>query len=320
MPVKPDTVFQIGSISKQFTAAAIALLARDGKLDLDDDIRKYLPEVPDLGETITIRHLIHHTSGLRDIWEVMLLSGYRMDDILVFPDFLEYIHRQQALNFKPGDRHLYCNTGYSLMAIITERVSEMSIREFCDRCMFKPLGMEKTLFHDDYKQIVNDFASSYAPGAKGEFAREVLSHAFPGSTSLLTTVEDMAKWDQELYEGRVLGVDIVEQMHELFVLNDGEKIKYAYGLVIDNYRGLKTVGHGGSDAGYRAEFMRFPEQQFSVVILGNLAGFTPDPLAKKIADLFNGDIDCRADDVEGRAFELLRDKLPEVRFKGFDSA
>ena len=283
--ITPQTRFQIGSISKQFTAMAIALLANDGKLSLDDDMRKYIPEAPDFGDTITIRHLVHHTSGLRGIDELMALAGNRMDDISLVEDYLDYLGRQRGLNFKPGEKHLYCNTGYTLMALIVERVSGMSMAEFCRARLFNPLGMRHTLFHDNYKMVVPDFADSYEPAGPAIFEKAFLTHGLPGSTSLITSVEDLLFWDREFYTGDVVGRDVIEQVHQPGVLNSGEVLDYAFGVVIGEYRGLKTVSHGGSDAGFRSVLLRFPEQRFSVIILSNLGAFSPDGLARKVADL-----------------------------------
>ncbi len=285
VPITPQTVFQIGSISKQFTALAIALLAHEGKISLDDDVRIYIPELPDFGDTITIRHLVHHTSGLRGIDELIALAGDRLDDVTLVQDTLGYLALQRSLNFKPGEKFLYCNTGYTLMAQIVERVSAMTMHEFCEQRLFAPLGMRNTIFHDQYKMVVPGFAQSYVAAGEGQFQKECLMHALPGSTSLLTTVEDLLYWDREFYRAQVVGEDVIRQMHQQGVLNNGKTIEYAFGIGISQYRGLKTVSHSGSDAGFRAMLLRFPEQQFSVIILSNLAGFNPSDLAKKVADL-----------------------------------
>ena len=283
--ITPLTRFQIGSVSKQFTALAVALLVEEGLINLEDDIRKYFPELPDFGEMISVDHLVHHTSGLRDQVELMMMAGYRIDDVMRHEDTLELFSKQKALNFKPGEKHLYCNTGYTLMGLLVERVTQKSLRQFCEERIFAPLGMTQTLFHDDYKEVIPGFAPSYSPGKDG-FNHEPLTQAIPGGTSLITTLADMAKWDQEFYEGKVLGENVIRRMHQTKKLNSGEENKYAFGLMLSDYRGLKTVGHGGSHAGYRAQITRFPEQHFSVVILCNLASMNPDDLAKQVADIY----------------------------------
>ena len=286
MPITPATVFQIGSISKQFTAMAIAILVEDGKISLDDDIHQYIPGIPDFGEKITIRHLVHHTSGLRSLDEVKLLATGQFEDITLFSENMELLGRQRELNFKPGEKHVYCNTGYTVMAAIVEHVSGKSMRQFCEERLFKPLGMQHTLFHDNYRMVTPGLAQSYAALGQGVFEREALLHAMPGSTSLLTTVEDLLYWDQEFYSGRVVGKAVIDQMHEVGVLNDGKPTEYAFGIHISQYRGLKTVSHGGADAGYRANLLRFPDQHFTVIVLSNLSNANPGGLAQKVADLY----------------------------------
>ena len=286
--ITPATVFHVASVSKQFTAFAITLLAKQGKLSLDDDIRKYLPEVPDFGKTITIRHLIHHISGLRDQWELLAMAGWRLDDVITKEHILKMVRHQKELNFDPGSEHLYCNTGYTLLAVIVERVSGQSFRQFTEDNIFKPLGMTNTHFHDDHEMIVKNRAYSYSPARDG-FKLSVLSYANVGATSLFTTVEDMAKWVQNFDDGRVGGAQVIDQMHQQGVLNNGEKISYAFGLVIGKYKGLKIVEHSGGDAGYRSHVMRFPDQKFAVVILSNLGSFNPGGIARQVADVYLAD-------------------------------
>ena len=307
--ITPRTRFQIGSVSKQFTALAVALLIEEGLISLEDDIRKYFPELPDFGETITVDHLVHHTSGLRDQVELMMMAGFRIDDVMCHEDTLELFSKQKALNFKPGDKHLYCNTGYTLMGLLVERVTQKSLRLFCEERIFAPLGMTQTLFHDDYKEVIPGFAPSYSPGKDG-FKHEPLTQAIPGGTSLITTLADIAKWDQEFYEGKVFGKSVIDRMHQKSVLNSGEVCDYTFGLMLSDYRGLKTVGHGGSHAGYRAQITRFPEQHFSVVILCNLASMNPDELAKQVADIYLEE-KFPQPKAEGKVLELPEETLKE---------
>jgi CubicO group peptidase (beta-lactamase class C family) len=286
VPISPSSIFHIASISKEFTAMAIVMLAQQGKLSLDDDVRKYVPEVPNLGERITIRHLIHHTSGLRDQWALLEMAGWREDDVITEGDILDLISRQKALNFKPGDEHLYSNTGYTLLAVIVKRVSGQSLRDFADANIFKPLGMTRTHFHDDHSMIVKDRTSAYQPRTGGGLKVSIPVFDTYGATSLFTTVEDLAKWDQNFVDRKVGGDSVMEQMLTPGVLNSGKKLTYAFGLSIGEYKGLKTVGHGGSDAGYRADFVRFPDQRFSVVCLCNLSTTNPSMLTRRVADIY----------------------------------
>ena len=209
-----------------------------------------------------------------------------MDDVITTDDILKLVRRQRELNFKPGAEYLYSNTGYTLLAVILERVSGKSFRDFCAEHIFQPLGMHNTHFHDDHRMIVKNRAYSYSPKDEGGFQHAVLSYATVGATSLFTTVEDLALWDQNFYDGTVGGKAVIEQMETRGVLNDGEQLRYAFGLNIGEYKGLKVVEHGGSDAGYRTYLMRFPEQHFSVAILCNLSTMRSGELARRVADIY----------------------------------
>jgi CubicO group peptidase (beta-lactamase class C family) len=290
--ITPATVFHVASVSKQFTAMAIHLLAEDGKLSLDDDVRKYLPELHDFGKTITIRHLLYHTSGLRDQWDLLLLAGWRMSDLITEQDILDLVWRQQALNFPPGAEHLYSNTGYTLLGIIVKRVSGRSLREFTDERMFRPLGMGHSQFHDQYWSLVKHRAVSYIPLPDPEqqgYRSIALSYSNVGATSLFTTVEDLARWDENFYSGRVGGKELLARMLAKGVVNDGSELAYASGLMIGDYRGLKVVEHSGGDAGFRAQLTRFPDQHFSAIVLCNAGEADTWLLSRKLADIYLAD-------------------------------
>jgi CubicO group peptidase (beta-lactamase class C family) len=286
VPITPATVFHVASVSKQFTAMAVILLAQDSKLSLDDDIRQHVPNVPDFGKRITLRHLIHHTSGLRDQWDLLRLAGWRMDDVITEGDILSLVRRQKELNFPPGEEHLYCNTGYTLLALVVQRVTGQSLRDFARTSLFQPLGMENSHFHDDHCRIVKHRAYSYAPKKEGEYEHRPLAYANIGATSLFTTIEDLSRWDRCFDERRVGGDAVWEEMHRRGRLNSGKELDYASGLVHGEYRGLRTVGHGGGDAGFRSMFLRFPEQRFSVILLANAGNFDAGGMAKQVADLY----------------------------------
>ena len=193
IPVTPSTVFHIASVSKQFTVYAILLLEQEGKLSFDDDIRKHIPEVPDFGTTITLRHLAAHTSGMRDQWSLLNLAGWRWDDVITKDHIMKLVTKQKELNFQPGEEYTYCNTGFTLLAEVVARVSGKSFAEFTEEYMFKPLNMTKTLFYDDHEKVVKDRAYSYY-ATDGSYKKSVLSYANVGATSLFTTVEDLALW------------------------------------------------------------------------------------------------------------------------------
>ena len=286
IPITPGTIFDIASVSKQFAAFAIATLSYEGRLSLDGDIRIHLPDVPDFGNTITIRHLLHHTSGLRDWVQSLVIAGDMMDDVISFNHILKMVRHQKRLNFEPGAAFLYSNTGYNLLAEIVERVTGDSFREWTDAHIFKPLGMTNSHFHDDYEMILKNRAYSYQTDENGGFKHAVNNTTALGSSSLYSTVEDLAKWILNFEDTRIGEQAVIEQMHQRGVLNNREQIDYAFGLNIGEYRGLKTVGHSGSWRGFRSHLIRLPDQKFGVVILCNLDTFNPLGLAEKVADLY----------------------------------
>ena len=290
IPITPTTIFDIASVSKQFAAFAIATLAHDGKLSLDDDIRIYLPDVPDFGHTITLRHLLHHTSGLRDWVQSLVIAGVTMEDVISFKHILKMVRHQKALNFEPGAAYSYSNTGYNLLTEIVKTVTGDSFREWTDANIFKPLAMTNSHFHDDHQMILKNRAYSYQAVENGEFKHAVNNTTALGSSSLYSTVEDLAKWILNFDNTQIGEQTVIEQMHQRGVLNNGEQISYAFGLNIGDYRGLKTVGHSGSWRGFRSHLMRFPDQKFGVVILCNLDTFNPLNLAEKVADIYLADV------------------------------
>jgi len=285
VPIGPDSVFYIGSVSKQFVAFCIALLAEQGKLSLDDDIRKHLPEMPDYGLPITVRHLVHHTGGIRDYLELEDIAG------IPFGTYheqaaLNLIFRQKELNFSPGEENSYSNSGYFLLGVIVKRVSGKSLREFAYENIFKPLNMKNSRFHDDYTELIDKRATGYYDRGKAGYRNFISTFDCVGSGGLFTSVEDLFLWDQNFYHHRVGRKDMIDLMHKQGVLNDGTKLDYAFGLVVGKYKGLRIVEHGGSLGGYRADLLRFPDQRFSVIILSNLSSFDPSRLARQVADIY----------------------------------
>jgi CubicO group peptidase (beta-lactamase class C family) len=287
VPITPATVFHVASMSKQFTAASILLLVQQGKLSLDDDVHKYIPELPKFGERITLRHLLHHTSGLRDQWALLGLAGWRYSqDLITDDDVMSVVTRQTELNFKPGEKYMYSNTGFTLLAIIVKRVSGMSLREFTTKNLFEPLGMAHTHFRDDHEEVIQHDALGYEQDGKDKpFRMSLTNFDTTGATSLHTTVEDLQLWDENFYHPRVGGPALIQQMLERGRLNNGELQDYASGLVIGTYKGLSTVDHGGADAGYRSDMTRFPEQHFSAAVLCNFADTNPSALVRQVADI-----------------------------------
>lgn len=286
IPIEPSTIFHIASVSKHFTTFALHLLEADGKLSLDDDVREHLPELADFGHRITLRHLIHHTSGIRDQWELLAMSGWRLDDVITMDHIRKTLELQRELNFVPGTEHLYSNSGYTLMAFVVERVTGRTLREFAEERIFRPLGMTSTHFHDDHEMIVPGRAYSYAPAAGGGFRNARLNYANAGATSLFTTVEDMAKWERNWIWPQVGTRAILDRMLERGVLNNGDTIAYAHALSVGTYRGLRTVGHGGSDAGFRTHYLRFPDQGFAFVVFSNVSTFNAGRMAQRVAEVY----------------------------------
>ncbi|NIM48801.1 MAG: serine hydrolase [Gemmatimonadales bacterium] len=288
VPITTSTVFDIASVSKQFAGMAIAMLTEQGVISLDDDVRTHIPELPDFGHTITVRHLVHHTSGIRDWPGTLAVAGWRMDDVISFDQILTMVWNQRDLNFEPGAEHLYSNTGYNLLAELVERVTGQTFREWTDANIFQPLGMTSTHFHDDHTEVVANRAYGYAR-AEDRFRAVPNGLTALGSSSLFTTVDDLAKWVINLDDGRVGGRAVIERMYHRGTLNDGSRIAYAFGLGIGEYRGLKRVSHGGSWAAFRTVLMYFPEQHFGVVVLCNFSPVNPTRRAYQIADIYLAD-------------------------------
>jgi CubicO group peptidase (beta-lactamase class C family) len=285
IPNSPTTIFHVASVSKQFTVYAVLLLARDGKLSLDDDVRNYIPEVPDFGKIITLRHLANHTSGLRDQWNLLTLAGWRLDDVITKEHVLKLVSRQKELNFNPGDEFAYCNTGFTLLAEVVARVSGKSFAEFTQERIFGPLQMNSTLFYDDHQKIVKNRAYSYYHDGNG-YKKSVLNYANVGATSLFTTVEDLARWAIYLNNPTPEDAALIHQMNTQAVLNNGKVIEGALGQFVNRYNGLRQIQHGGADAGYRSYLGRFPDQNFAVIVFSNEATFSPGAMALKVADIY----------------------------------
>ena len=284
IPNSPSTVFHIASVSKQFTAFSILLLEKAGKLSLDDDIRKYIPEVPDFGKTITLRHLATHTSGLRDQWNLLAMAGWRLDDVITKEHVLKLVSKQKALNFNPGEEFVYCNTGFTLLAEVVARVSGQSFAEFTKANIFSPLKMKSTLFYDDHEKIVKNRAYSYHED--NGYKKSVLSYANVGATSLFTTAEDLSLWTVNFGNPVVGDSSLIRKLNTLAVLNNGKTFGGALGQFVEKYKALNEIQHGGADAGFRSYLTRFPDEKFSVVVLSNAAEFNSGDMAHKVVDIY----------------------------------
>ena len=285
--ITPESTFYVGSLSKQFTAFAAALAIQRGRLGLDDDVRKYVPELPSYGSPITVRHLVHHTSGLRDINTLLAIAGRRGDEAFDNLDVLRTVARQKALNFAPGDEYLYSNSGYAVLALVVERAMGVPFGRFTEENIFKPLGMASTHFHDDQSRMVRHRADAYTR-AGGEIRLDTPVNQRAGAGGVFTNVRDLLHWDENFYTTRLGGADLIKQVQTPGRLNGGTAQTYAWGLTVGAYRGQRTVDHGGSLGGYRAHLIRFPDQHFSVAALCNMASIAPSGLVRQVADVYLG--------------------------------
>ncbi|MBI1841224.1 MAG: serine hydrolase [Verrucomicrobia bacterium] len=286
VPITPSTVFHVASVSKQFTAFAIALLAQQGKLSVDDELRKHVPEIHDFGKPITLRHLLHHTSGLRDQWDLLVLAGWRMDDVITQEDILTTLRRQRSLNFDPGEEELYCNSGYTLLSEVVSRVSGKPFVEFTRDALFRPLEMTNTHFHLDHEEVVRNMAYSYSPSPGGGYLKSVLNYANVGATSLFTTVEDLGRWIANFEDLKVGGSELWRQMQEKGKLNNGKEINYGFGLAIGELRQTRMISHSGADAGYRSFLLWLPDHRLGVALLSNLGTMDVGRIAQTAAEIF----------------------------------
>lgn len=285
-----STVFNIASMSKQFTAASIVMLAQAGKLALDDDVRKYVPELPQYERTITIRQLLQHTSGIRDFIDLMTLGGRPIDSVYTLDKTLRLIARQRALNFAPGDRYLYSNSGFILLLAIVERVSGEKFGRFVERNIFEPLGMKNSRVYDNRSMIVKRRATGYFKRPNGSLGGRMSAWQIPGDGGVLTTVEDLFLWDQSFYDqklgGTANGADLIAQLTMPGKLHDGSPMEYGLGLRVETYRGLRLISHSGAIGGFGTQMYRFPERRFSAIVLCNTSEPNPTVLARGITDIY----------------------------------
>lgn len=285
VPNSPETVYHLASVSKQFTAYAIILLEQQGKLNLDDDIRKHLPWFPNLKQKITIRNLLNHTSGIRDQWQLLSIAGTRLDDVITQDQIIKILSKQQELNFKPGDAFSYSNSGYTLLAEIVKSVSGQSLRKFTDSAIFKPLGMTNTHFHDDYTEIEKNRSSSYDRNGAFGFKNSILSYSTAGPTSLFSTVPDLSKWIMNFYNAKVGGDGAITKLTQRARLNNGQELSYGAGIISATYKGWKQYWHNGADAGYRTFISVFPDLKIGIIVLSNLSEINTQEKANQVADL-----------------------------------
>ncbi|WP_067032198.1 serine hydrolase domain-containing protein [Allomuricauda sp. CP2A] len=284
VPNTTGTRFNVASVSKQFSALGIVLLHLQGKLSVDDTIDAYIDGLPDFGNKITIRHMLHHTSGLRSLHALFALAGWRNDDVRTNADLDRIIAQQQDLNFEPGSEYMYCNTGYMFLANIIEKVTGKSFVEYMKGDVFEPLGMHDTYVEAQYDRIVPNNATSYDATEDG-FVRAVEYWGYVGSGNIHTTTADLAKYLKNYYEPSSGWEKAFEMMQTADPLNDGNVNQYAFGVVVDDLYGMKRIGHGGSIGGYRSNISVFPEKQTCIVVLTNFSSSSPATKATDIVKI-----------------------------------
>jgi CubicO group peptidase (beta-lactamase class C family) len=286
--ITAETIFHMASVSKQFTAYSIVLLARQNKLRLDDDIHKYLPWFPDLKEKITIRNLLNHTSGIRDQWQLLNIAGIRPNDVITQDQLIRILSSQQALNFKPGKEYSYSNSNFTLAAEIIKSITGQSLRKFTDSAIFKPLGMTRTHFRDDLGEIESR-ATSYNRLDNTHFSNSIWSNSAVGATNLYTNVPDMSKWLVNFYYSKAGDRRDIDSLTKKSKLNNGKELDYALGILSGNYRGWKEFSHAGGDAGYRSYINVFPDLKMGFMVFSNIPEVGTFAKAHAIADLFISD-------------------------------
>jgi len=288
VPITPATVFDVASVSKQFAGLALAILAEEGKVGLDDNVRRYIPELPDVAPPITIRHLLHHTSGLRDWPGTLAVAGWRFDDVIAFDQILTMAYHQRTRNFVPGAEYTYSNTGYNLLAEVVARVSKQSFRRWTDSVFFQPLGMRRSVFRDDHTLVIPDRAFGYTRRPDGSWQHVTNNLTALGSSSLMSTVDDLARWLINFDSARVGGANAMSRWRTRGVLNDGSTIPYAFGISHGLYRGQPTLAHSGSWAAFVTYLVHFPQLRAGIVVLANSPRVNAGRAAMQLADLFLG--------------------------------
>ena len=308
IPNTPETIFHMASVSKQFTGWAIVLLGKQGKLQLDDDIRKHLPWFPDMAKKITIRHLLNHTSGIRDQWQLLAISGTRLEDVITQEHIVKILSKQKALNFNPGEKYSYSNSGYTMLAEIVKSVSGQSLRKFTDSAIFKPLGMINTHFHDDYTEVEKNRSYSYNRVDSARYTNSILSYSNAGATSLFTNVPDLSKWSMGFYDPKAGNPELVALLTQKGKLNSGKELTYANGISVDTYKGWRQYAHSGGDAGFRTHLAIFPDMKMSFMVFSNLGDFDPGSKVYAMADFFLKDSTQKKNDEN----KVLRDSTAAV--------
>jgi CubicO group peptidase (beta-lactamase class C family) len=286
VPNTATTRFTVASVSKAFTAMSVALLAQQGKLSLDDEIQKYVPEIPKYEYPITIRHMLSHTSGIREYDALVLFGGLNTDNVLSDKMVLRMLARQKNISFKPGSKYQYSNSNFLLAGIIVSRVSGKSLRQFAEENIFKPLGMKNTMFWDNRFEVVKNRAQGYRVNPGGSITARSSLNDLVGDGGIMTTIEDLYLWDQNFYEPKVGNKELIAQITTAATLNNGQKIGYGFGLFHTTYKGLPVIKHSGNQGGFRAQIAWFPAQKFTSIALCNNMAILPKQIVEKLADIY----------------------------------
>lgn len=286
IPINFETVFNIGSVSKQFTAMAIVLLQIDGKLSIDDDIQKYFPELPKFSEPITIRHLLHHTSGLRSSPEMFGLAGWRDGDAITNEDVYRYLQKQTSLNFVPGSEYMYSNTGYILLAKIVETISKQDFKIWMKENIFLPLKMNSTFIKEDYSKITSKIASSYSEMEPSFFKTLENNDLTYGASNVYSTGSDMLAWTNNYDHAPKEWQNAFKMLETLDTLHSGKKNNYAFGIIVDDFFGNRRIQHTGGIAGFESIMYSYPDQNLEIIILSNFTSYQLSKIANQISQLF----------------------------------
>jgi CubicO group peptidase (beta-lactamase class C family) len=290
VPLSPSSIFYMGSVSKQFTAASVVLAAEQGFLSLDDDVRKYIPELPDYGHTITLRQMLHHTSGFRDFLTLLAFAGRDASEIHSDAEIIDLIARQTGLNNAPGERFIYSNTNYFLLGVVVKRATRKSLADFAQGNIFRPLGMTNTRYYDDHNLVLPRRVAAYDQGSDGKFMVDwSTQYDIVGAGGLTSSVDDLQFWDRNFYANKLGKGTLVRELRTAGNFNNGKPNSYALGLELGSYRGLPTEEHSGALYGYRTDVLRFPEQRFTVLCLCNLANANVTALSRRVADVYLAD-------------------------------
>jgi len=322
VPNNESTLFNIGSVSKQLTAMGIVLLQQQGKLHFDDEIQKYLPGFPEFKQEITIRHLLHHTSGLRELHDLLALAGWRGDDYRTNEDIYRFMLRQKDMNFKPGDEFMYCNTGYILLAKIIENITGESFPEWMKKSVFESLGLHRTFVEDNYQHIVPNTATSYYHSHDNVFERAEGYWAYTGAGNVYSTAGDLLKWSKNFYDPQRGWEDRFKILQILDMLNDGTENNYAFGLFIDEKFGFKRIQHAGVVGGFRSFVSIYPEERLNIVVLTNFSsapfGERADQIAKMLLPVNNKSVqaDNQQEEQESKNTENQQGKINPDMYTG----